>query len=116
VLLSFYDTYAAKPDTVMGLSWRYGFQDPHANTLPASPSATHCSGSFDANGGSPYCHYGREWECFVAGLKPVAPSLGASAGGAASSAACQGACAAKSGCQWWLLSNSSGERSIQYAP
>jgi hypothetical protein len=58
-LLDFYNDYASKPDTVMGLSWRYGFQDKHAGTVPPPNETTRCTGAFNANGGSPYCHFGR---------------------------------------------------------
>ena len=107
-LLSFYNSFAAKPDTVMGLSWRYGFQDPHAGTVPPDPEGQHCTGEFNARGGSPYCHFGREWECFVRGRQPSGgSSLGTA--GAASTAACQAACAAKDGCEWWVLRNSTAD-------
>ena len=107
-LLNFYNSYAAAPDTVMALSWRYGFQDPHAGTIPPNPDGQHCTGEFNANGGSPYCHFGQEWECFVRGRQPVssAPSLG-TAQGAVDTVACQAACKAKTGCSWWVLRNSS---------
>ena len=112
-LLDFYNTYAAKPDTVMGLSWRYGFQDPDAGTVPPDPEGQHCTGSFNANGGSPYCHFGREWECFVSGREPGAggTALGNAPGTVATTAACQAACAAKAGCEWWVLRNSTSAAS-----
>eukprot|EP01043_Picozoa_sp_COSAG02_P020201 COSAG02_NODE_990_length_15413_cov_24.707457_11_plen_202_part_00 len=96
----------------MGLSWRYGFQDPDANTVPPDPEGQHCTGSFNANGGSPYCHFGREWECFVSGREPAAggAALG-NAPGAITTAACQAACAAKPGCEWWVLRNSTSSSS-----
>jgi hypothetical protein len=107
-LLNFYNSYAAAADTVMALSWRYGFQDPHARTVPPDPEGQHCTGEFNANGGSPYCHFGQEWECFVRGRQPSssAPSLG-SAPDAVDTVACQAACKAKTGCTWWVLRNSS---------
>ena len=104
-LLDFYNTYAAKPDTVMGLSWRYGFQDKHAGTVPPDPEGQHCTGEFNANGGSDYCHFAQEWECFVRGREPSAGKMGTSNAG--NTTACQAACASTSGCKWWVLRNSS---------
>lgn len=107
-LLHFYNSYAAAEDTVMALSWRYGFQDQHAGTVPPDPEGQRCTGEFNANGGSPYCHFGHEWECFVHGRQPssTAPSLG-TAHNARDTVACQAACKAKTGCTWWVLRNSS---------
>ena len=93
---------------VMALSWRYGFQDPDANTVPPDPEGQHCTGQFNGQripGGSPYCHFGREWECFVRGREPVGGAQLGTATTAKTTAACQAACAAKSGCGWWVLRN-----------
>ena len=125
-LLAFYNDYAARPETVMGLSWRYGFQDPHAAPTPA-PSARRgsrpvstaqterCTGAFDANGGSPYCHFGREWECFVDGRQPAS---GAPIGNGTrrTTAGCQAECAASAGCAWWVLRNGFSSRSLAGMP
>ena len=126
-LLAFYNDYAARPDTLMGLSWRYGFQDPHAAPTPAPSSSRggrdgrgastaqsqRCTGAFNANGGSPYCHFGREWECFVDGREP---SSGAPIGNAATlrtTSECQAACAALPGCAWWVLRSGSSARALE---
>lgn len=131
-LLDFYNNYAAKSDTVMGLSWRYGFQDPHANTVPLTPGAQRCTGAFNANGGSEWCHYGGEWECFVRGRAPSKATAGAStvARKATTTAACQAACAAQaeiasdsagrrrvksSSCTWWVLRNTTTEACHLYS-
>ena len=45
-LLDFYNDYAAANDTVMGLSWRYGFQDTKASgTVPPTPDGQRCTGA-----------------------------------------------------------------------
>jgi hypothetical protein len=109
-LLDFYNAYAAKADTVMALSWRYGFQDPDSGTVPPDPEGQHCTGEFNGQrvpGGSPYCHFGREFECFVRGREPDGGSQLGTAAGAITTMACQSACGAKSGCDWWVLRNSS---------
>lgn len=51
-LLEAYNQYATKPDTVLGLSWRYGFQDPDAATVSPVPGEKSCAGPFNAKGGS----------------------------------------------------------------
>ena len=51
-LLDAYNQYATRSDTVMGLSWRYGFQDPDAATVPPGPGQQSCAGPFNAKGGS----------------------------------------------------------------
>eukprot|EP00041_Stephanoeca_diplocostata_P021465 m.500594 g.500594 ORF g.500594 m.500594 type:complete len:337 (+) comp21835_c0_seq1:188-1198(+) len=114
-LLDFYNAYVAANGTVMGLSWRYGFQDSkHAGTVPPNPDGQHCTGAFNANGGSPYCHFGREFECFVRGRKPATGSPIASAGSrVAATALCQSACAATEKCEWWVLRNVSGSEQTQ---
>ena len=110
-LLDFYNSYAAKSDTVMGLSWRYGFQDPDAGTAVVGPdNGQACAGAFNRgpHGGSQYCHYGREWECNVDGREPAQGSPVASVAGT-TTAACQAACATKDGCAWWVLRNGSAD-------
>ena len=52
--------------------------------------------------GSPYCHYGREWECFVDGREPAAGAPLAAVA-ASTTAACQAACASSGACEWWVL-------------
>jgi hypothetical protein len=68
-----------------------------------SPTA----GCFNANGGSPYCHFGREWECFVRGREPSGGEALGPAHGVTSTSGCQAACAAHAGCEWWVLRNAS---------
>lgn len=108
-LLDFYNSYAAKSDTVMGLSWCYGFRGLDAGTAVVGPdNGQACAGAFNCgpNGGSQYCHYGREWECNVDGREPAQGSPVASVAGT-TTAACQAACATKDGCDWWVLRNGS---------
>ena len=119
-LLNFYNAYAAKPDTVMGLSWRYGFQDKNSGTVPiptpSDPTGTRCTGAFDANGGSQYCHFGREWECYVSGRAPAAGPPLKEAAGAGTTSECQSACAAVKACEWWVLKNeTASDREAQTA-
>jgi hypothetical protein len=109
-LLEFYNSYAAKSDTVMGLSWRYGFQDPDAGTLPLEPGGQRCTGAFNANGGSPYCHFGREWECFVRGREPATGTPLSVETNVTTTAGCQAGCAMHVGCVWWVLRNSTSSR------
>ena len=101
-MIAFYNKWAADKDTVMDLSWRWGFTDPKSGS---HPGGERCEGPFL---GSKYCSFGGEFDCFVRGYSLQGTLLDKK--DADSDTACQALCAATKGCLFFGLS--AGECSL----
>uniref|UniRef100_A0A7S3YUY0 Apple domain-containing protein n=1 Tax=Lotharella globosa TaxID=91324 RepID=A0A7S3YUY0_9EUKA len=93
--------YEDADDTIIGLSYYYGFPDPKSADNPGG-----CEGPFI---GSHYCAYGNEFACIIKGeiLKGTDTITTTHTDSAAQ---CQGRCDDTDGCGWWSYQESSANR------
>jgi hypothetical protein len=99
-MLKLYTEYSASAVTPLYARW--GFRDPMQGNTEPRPNEARCAGSYH---GSDYCHYGREFECFVGGLALAAGPIGGEPT-ATDETQCMAACAAHPNCGWWVLRSS----------